>query len=188
MLINKYLPNYDFSERHAIDIRATPEEIMAAIIAFRYQDDPLFHRLLALRELPARLTSRLSSAPPQPSVSIPDRFQLLEQRDAFECLYGLIGRFWRPDYGLADFADGDAFIAFSTPGVAKLVLSYSVFSLDKGARLITETRAFCPDRASYLKLWPYWWLVRPFSGLIRRRILTRIRNQCERPGPAPTAP
>jgi hypothetical protein len=46
--------------------------------------------------------------------------------------------------------------------------------------LVTETRVFCPDRASLLKFTPYWLLIRPVSGLIRRRILSSIKQMSER--------
>lgn len=36
--------------------------------------------------------------------------------------------------------------------------------------------AFCNNRASMLRFTPYWWFVRPVSGLIRRRLLKRIRD------------
>lgn len=41
--------------------------------------------------------------------------------------------------------------------------------------------AFCNNRASMLRFTPYLWVIRPVSGLIRRRLLTRIRDAA-RPG------
>ncbi|MCA4125719.1 hypothetical protein LDY98_05140, partial [Pseudomonas aeruginosa] len=50
-----------------------------------------------------------------------------------------------------------------------------------GATLLhTETRVFCPDRASRLRFTPYWVAIRPVSGLIRRRLLAGIG--AEHPG------
>ncbi len=47
-----------------------------------------------------------------------------------------------------------------------------------GAVLATETRVFCPDRASRRRFTPY--LIRPFSGLIRHRILSVIKGTSEK--------
>ncbi|ABJ14701.1 hypothetical protein I5G24_21295 [Pseudomonas aeruginosa] len=47
-----------------------------------------------------------------------------------------------------------------------------------GATLLhTETRVFCPDRASRLRFTPYWLAIRPVSGLIRRRLLAGIERR-----------
>jgi hypothetical protein len=40
--------------------------------------------------------------------------------------------------------------------------------------LHTQTRVFCTDEASLRRFRPYWLLIRPVSGLIRRRLLARI--------------
>ncbi|ORE24217.1 hypothetical protein BKN47_31165 [Pseudomonas aeruginosa] len=47
-----------------------------------------------------------------------------------------------------------------------------------GATLLhTETRVFCPDRASRLRFTPYWLAIRPVSGLTRRRLLAGIERR-----------
>ncbi|WP_223920280.1 hypothetical protein [Aeromonas caviae] len=45
--------------------------------------------------------------------------------------------------------------------------------------MTTQTRVFCPDLACRLKFAPYWYLIRPVSGLIRRRILGAIKAESE---------
>ena len=105
---------------------------------------------------------------------------LLEGQSGSELVYGLIGRFWRTDFGLVTVADGQAFLAFNSPGIAKLALGFSATVQKNGATsLITETRVFCPDLASRLKFAPYWYLVRPVSGLIRGRVLAAIKKSSE---------
>ncbi|SEA49031.1 hypothetical protein [Variovorax sp. YR216] len=39
---------------------------------------------------------------------------------------------------------------------------------------LTETRVQCVDRSALRHFTPYWWVIRPVSGLIRRRLLARI--------------
>ncbi|MFC0267065.1 hypothetical protein [Kushneria aurantia] len=65
-------------------------------------------------------------------------------------------------------------------GIARLVLGFQVAGMENGARrLTTETRVFCPDRASRRQFTPYWWLIRPVSGLLRRRMLSSIKAHSE---------
>ncbi|AYZ32481.1 hypothetical protein [Serratia sp. FDAARGOS_506] len=175
-LLNKYLEQYQFSERHAIAIAAPPARILAAVAAYDPKHDRFFRSMIALRELPARLMPRQTPSPPPFGLH---NFCLLEQ-DGTSLVYGLIGRFWQAEYGLEDVADGPGFLAFAQPGVAKLALGYVVNPLPDGRyRLVTETRIFCPDDASRRRFTPYWYTIRLVSGLIRRRMLREIKNASE---------
>ncbi|WP_306301746.1 phospholipase D-like domain-containing protein [Komagataeibacter kakiaceti] len=44
---------------------------------------------------------------------------------------------------------------------------------------MTETRVFCPTPAVLWRFAPYWYLIRPVSGLIRQRMLAMLRRQAE---------
>lgn len=182
MLTSKYLRAYSFNEVHFRDVTADPQTIIEATANYRPEDDPVFRRMIDLRELPMRLGNilggRRTASPPPFGI---DNFVQLERLDDSELAYGLIGRFWRPDFGLVTVSDSQAFLNFTTPGVAKLVLGFSATLQRNGTtRLTTETRVFCPDLASRLKFAPYWYLIRPFSGLIRSRILAAIQMTSER--------
>ena len=149
-LLNKYLGQYQFSERHAITIAAPPADT-GGRGRLRSQARSLFRSMIALRELPARLIPRDKPNPPPFGLH---NFCLLE-RDETALVYGLIGRFWQAEYGLEDVADGPGFLAFAQPGVAKLALGYVVTPLPSGhCRLVTETRIFCPDDASRRRFTP----------------------------------
>ncbi|MNT33576.1 hypothetical protein D3C72_1695100 [compost metagenome] len=45
-----------------------------------------------------------------------------------------------------------------------------------GTRLTTRTRVWCGDAAAQRRFTAYWLLIRPASGLIRRRMLQRVRD------------
>ncbi|OKB68560.1 hypothetical protein BHU62_00505 [Serratia marcescens] len=175
-LLNKYLGQYQFAERHEIAIAAPRSRIMAAVAAYDPKHDRFFRSMIALRELPARLIPRQTPSPPPFGLH---NFCLLEQNEAAR-VYGLIGRFWQAEYGLEKVADGPGFLAFAQPGVAKLALGYVVSPLQDGrCRLVTETRIFCPDDASRRRFTPYWYTIRLVSGLIRRRMLHAIKTASE---------
>jgi hypothetical protein len=175
-LIEHFLPTYQFSERHVCAVAAPSARVLDAVAAYRPESDPLFRAMIGLRELPMRLFGRPDH---QRAAFGIDDFTLLG-RDETSIVYGLVGQFWKPNYGLAPVADGAAFLAFDADDVAKLVLAFAVNrDSERRTRLVTETRIHCASRATRLKLTPYWLLIRPVSGLLRRRILSSVRKACE---------
>ncbi len=182
-LIDDYLPAHQFSERHSRRIAAAPERVMAAVAAYRPDEDRFFAAMIGLRELPMRISARLSGR--RPTLSAPfglANFTPLAERPAAERVFGLVGRFWRRDFGLVTIADGTAFRAFDEQGVAKLALAFVATPTAAGTLLSTETRVYCPDRATLRRFAPYWYLIRPVSGLIRKRMLATISQASEQPG------
>lgn len=176
-LIEHFLPTHQFSERHACAIAAPPARVLDAVAAYRPETDPLFRAMIGLRELPMRLFGKPDHQ--RASFGIDD-FTLLG-RDETSIIYGLVGQFWKPNYGLVSVADGAAFLAVDADDVAKLVLAFTVNrDPEDRTRLVTETRVHCANRAARLKFTPYWLLIRPVSGLLRRRILSSVRKASER--------
>jgi hypothetical protein len=177
-LLDRYLPAYQFRETHACLIAAEPAAILDSVIAYRPDSDRFFRTVIGLREIPMRLLGR----PDGPRAPFGfDDFTLLD-RSADEIVYGLVGRFWRPDYGLEPVVDGPAFQAFAAGDVARLALAFATRRHPDGrTQLVTETRIDCPSRAARLKFTLYWLVIRPVSGLVRRRMLASIRRASEQP-------
>lgn len=175
MLNDKYLPVWHFNEKHALNIAAPQADVMAAVLAYRPDNDGFFRGAIALRELPVRLLDRLQQRTTTPRKAFNlDNFTLLEQTDK-QLALGLAGKFWQPDYGQVTVMNADDFQAFNQPGAAKLVLSYHLEKQDDNhTRLTTETRVFCLDSQARRKFTPYWYLIRPVSGLIRLRMLRSV--------------
>ncbi|SCK12150.1 hypothetical protein [Vogesella sp. LIG4] len=177
--LDDFLPHYQFSERHQRRVSTDAGQLRAALAALPQWRDPLVERLIALREAPARLAASLGARRQLPAQPFGlHSFTMLHQDDG-GLVYGLAGCFWQADYGLRTLADAAGFARCSD--VPRLVLGWQIKPLpDGGSLLQTETRVHCPDRASYLRFLPYWCLIRPVSGLIRRRMLgivARIAQQ-----------
>ncbi|MEW3492587.1 hypothetical protein QOZ03_25495 [Pseudomonas aeruginosa] len=164
-----YLPHWQFSEHHQRLIDAPAAAVLDAVEDLLRFDDPLVRAFLVLREAPGRLAGR-------PRFGLHE-FTRLERRADQAIAYGLVGRFWRADFALERIADGEHFRCYDQPGVAKLVLCFRCTPSASGTLLHTETRVFCPDRASRLRFTPYWLAIRPVSGLIRRRLLAGIERR-----------
>ena len=176
-LLSYYLPFYQFKERHEVFVGAAPSVLLNVVTHPGVATDPWIRTFIDVRELPGRLLGKFrkgGALTNQPPFSI-DNFLMLGRDTDHEIAFGLLGRFWKPDYGLVSVNSPGEFHRFNETGVAKLVLNLSARVMDDGrTRLTTETRIFCNDRESNTYLTLYWWLIRPVSGLIRRRLLARI--------------
>ena len=190
--IDDWLPTWQFDEVHHIRSRASPAALLDAAAAYDPAHDRWINVALAVREAPGRLSSGLglvSALTSRSRFGLADFVALGRQGD--EALaYGLAGRFWEPGYGLQPLADAAAFSAFAEPGAAKLLLAFEARREQAGAedgvgegttstRLTTVTRVLCTDDAARRRLLPYWAVIRPVSGLIRRRILADIQRAAE---------
>ena len=179
-LIDRFLPNYQFSERHETFVRCPPGELLDLIQGWEPPRDRFSDMAMSLRQTPARLMHALvPSRHPAPRPFSLKSFTPLGRDGDRAMAGGLIGQFWRNDFGLVQIASPDAFIAFNTPRTPKLVLGFMAEPEGELTRLVTETRVYCPDRHAYVMFLPYWLLIRPASGLIRRRMLGAIRAIAE---------
>lgn len=65
--------------------------------------------------------------------------------------------------------------------VATLILSFVTAPATRGrTRLVTQTHVLCPTIRVRQRFLPYWLMIRPVSGLLRRRMLSQIMAACER--------
>lgn len=174
--IETLLPRVDFRERHSIDIAAPAGRILDCAMDYRLKHDQLVRAAIKLRELPMHVLGR-SSRPPFDQ----DDFTFLGRDGDNTLALGLVGAFWEANYGLLLCHSLEDFRSCARQDVCRLVLSYTLLPLTQGReRLTTETCVFCPTPATRRRFAPYWYLIRPVSGLIRRRMLAFVRTQAER--------
>jgi hypothetical protein len=189
VLIDDYLPRYDVRERHSLLVHASPTATYAALRSANLADTPLVRALLALRALPGALghgraglaSLRRRGGERITLATFEDRgFRVLAENPPAELLIGLEGQFWRPSGGLCTppaelFLTGDP-----GPGMARAVWNFALEpAAGGGTELRTETRVHCADATTRRRFLPYWLLIRPWSGLIRRAMLRAIRRTAE---------
>ena len=184
-LLDQALPRYDVRERHSIRIHAPAARVYAVLRSCDLSGSRVVRALFALRELPATLGRRDRGCTDPPALSINsllrNGFILLAERPGAELVLGSIGRFWTAAGAVVD-TDVSGFHAFNQPGYARAAISFALSEQPEGwTRLATETRVECLDEASRRRFRPYWLLIRPFSGLIRRSMLRAVKRQAERP-------
>ena len=175
-LMNRLLPEWQFAERHELMPNGvSPAQAYASIVPSLRAEDPLIAKAIALRELPGRLLRGLglsrNTLPPQAFGF--HSFTCLGQTPGREVVFGLVGHFWQLDYGLRPVADAAAFTGMTDQ--PRLLLNVCVEPVgDHGCRLVTHTRVHCPTDEHRRRFVPYWYAIRPVSGLIRQRLLKRI--------------
>ncbi|QCB48522.1 hypothetical protein E5678_01170 [Hydrogenophaga sp. PAMC20947] len=179
VLMNRYLPEYQFEEHHSTVVRAAPGALLDAARAVVRETDPLVNGFIALREFPARglsLVRRQQQLPSRPFGF--EDFTELGRIGKTEMAFGLAGRFWQLSHGLRRVSNATDFDALQ--GTPKLLLNFVTEPLaNSEVKLSTTTRVGCPDKASRRNFTPCWYLIRPVSGLIRKRLLRRIKQRAQ---------
>jgi hypothetical protein len=177
MKIDEFLPDYDFGASYDIHINASPSVVYERLF---WLD---FNEVWIVRLLETARTGKLVS-PSRLAASLSQRlrgtgFVMLAEVPNEELLMGIAGRFWRPDGGRClDLTVGD-FVEFARPGYAKVAWNFSLRASSGETVLSTETRTKCFGPAARWKFRIYWFLIYPFSGLIRRAILNRVKSDAE---------
>ncbi|MCA1589470.1 MAG: hypothetical protein LC734_03575 [Acidobacteria bacterium] len=170
MLIDEFLSEYDFVERHDISIRAEAADIYRAANETDFSDSFIIALLMRLRGMSGgKITLRNLKK---------YQFEMLGETANKEMVIGLIGRFWTIGGGLQKI-DADSFKRFETAGYAKAVWNFSLAEDGADTRLSTETRIKCTDADSKRRFGFYWTFIQPFSGLIRMETLRLIKNKAE---------
>ncbi len=172
MLIDEFVPQYNFHERHKTIIRARKEVVRRALEEWQPQDSFFWRLFLRLRGLgKPRGTLR--------EWAKDNGFLCLAETEE-EVVYGQIGRFWAVNErrALISPATAEEFRRFDSPNYAIAVMNVRLEPLDRrGTRVYTETRVrtIGPKARWLFRL--YWLLIRPFSGLLRRAMLNGIRRR-----------
>lgn len=194
--IDRFLPVYQFNERHQTTIRATPAAVDRAIRHVTMAEMPFVDVLFWLRALPARvLGSRFrqrSGAPPEPAIAparpildsaIEGGFTMLHDAPGRDMVLGTIGRFWQASGGSVHLKDPAQFGAFEDPTYGRAVMDFRIELAAGGqVRLMTETRIHVPDPVARRRFRWYWFAVYPGSALIRVVWLRAIKRRAERTG------
>ena len=178
MLLDRFLPDPDVSKRHSIVIPAPRERVFDALLRYDFERSLVSRGLMGLRGY----GGRVRRAAGRPAGSLPERlvrfgFTLLGETPGEEIVFGLVGRFWRLDGGLRGVSAAE-FESFSEPGFAKAAWNLYVGSglHSPHCELSTETRVACFGEAARRKFLLYWRLIEPFSGSIRRSLLSGVRR------------
>lgn len=171
--LDDFLPVYEFSERHSLAIDAPAARIDAAFRAVSISDIPVARVLWWLRRLgrPYGDSSKPFVGGELPGV-------VLDDVSGEGIVLGITGQLWRLRRGERDAArptTAEEFLEYERPDTCKAVIDFRVGS----GSLSTETRVHVAGPAARRKFHRYWFVIRPFSGLIRVLLLRAARGQAE---------
>jgi hypothetical protein len=180
--LDTVMPRYQFRERHALRVAATPLEVDRAIRAVT-ADEIRFYRVLTwVRRLGRRGPESLIDAPhgvPILALATRSGFRLLADDPGRELVLGVAGPA-SPAARAAARTSGPHPFTPSAGGYASIALAFRVEPDGRGGAILsTETRVFAPDAATRRRLTTYWRLIYPGSALIRRGWLVAIRRRAE---------
>ncbi len=170
MLIDEFLSEYDFEEKHSIAIGADASTVYEAAQNVDFSESFIVRMLLRLRGMSADGLSLRNLGY--------SKFRILAAHPAKELLIGLAGRFWTPWGDLQD-VNADNFKEFDKTGYAKAVWNFSLDPDGDKTRLTTETRIKCLGADTKRSFGRYWMFIQPFSGLIRMEMLKTIKRKAE---------
>ena len=175
LLIDYFLPDYQFREYHTCLVQCHPEMALATVKTCDLGRSVLVRTLFRLRGLPTEHITLAGMGEMG--------FRFLGQQAGRELVIGLIGRFWTLSGGIQRF-EPEGFKGLDRPECAKAVTNFRVRPYSPTlSHLSTETRVWCPTAPSRRRFRIYWFCIRPFSGLVRREWLRLIKQQAESAGP-----
>jgi hypothetical protein len=161
--LDRLMPQFQFSERHAIHVGAPPERVYRAIRAVTAGDIRFFRTLTAIRRLGRPLPPGiLNASPNEPILDLATRtsFRWLADDPLHELVVGTrVGR------------DTDATMNFLITPDGR-----------GGSNLSTETRVHAATDSAARRFAVYWRIIRPGSDIIRRSWLRAVKRRAEGTG------
>lgn len=171
--LSRALPGAQFAEWHCRVIAADPERVWAALERVRVGELRITGPLLRLRT-----GGRLKAADSARVMHLPSPEAPLFTEPPRVAAGGLIGMPWRlrPVVGPSVGTLGEL-RAFDEPGWLKFGMEWLLTPLPGGGTLL-ETSTLCEatDAGAHRRFRPYWYLIRAFSGLIRRDMLHAVER------------
>jgi hypothetical protein len=174
--LDEVLPEFTVSKSYRLRVAASPDRVYRAIEEYEIGSSWIVRFLMTVRGYGRRISRRSSSRGLVASLESCG-FVSLGGRERRELVFGLAGRFWRPDGSLRALT-AQEFLAFSEDGWAKAAWNISAAPDDSGATLLeTETRVLCFGSRARRLFRVYWNTIEIFSGAIRMSMLRGIRRR-----------
>ena len=178
--LDRFIPEPDVRERHAIVVRAPAPAVFAAAEAFDFQSVPIVRGIIRLREL--FLGSKRVERQPRPFLQeiAAMGWGTLASEPGLLFVAGARCQPWLANVTFTPIPAAE-FAAYHEPGQVKIAWTLEVEPLTAGsARLTTETRAVATDDAARRRFRRYWRWARFGIVAIRWSMLPAIRERAER--------
>lgn len=169
MILDDILPAWTVREVHEASIDSSRDALWEAVRHLDFSDSWLTRLLFGLRGLETTgltLPDMIANGP----------FRVLGEEAGAELVMGLVCDTKMAPVPMETL---DAFQGFARDGVNRI--AWNFFIEERAGRLClrTETRVACMGPKSRRWFLPYWVVIRPFSGLIRREMLRLAARQAK---------
>jgi len=169
MLIDKYLSVHDFNEFHSIKVNSSAQGIYEKMLHCDVSKSFLTRLLFRLRGIPKHLYTieHLTKM----------GFVKLDEESGREIIYGIVTN--SPIFtSCQSNLSAASFIQNTNADIIKAVINFHIQEINSLTHIIsTETRVWCGSKTMRSKFRVYWFFVKPFSQLIRRSMLTQMKQQ-----------
>ena len=171
MLIDKYVPEFDYSMANSKQIHGSKRQILSLLHDVNFNKSWLMRILFTMRGVSNQLLTL--------EKLIEDGLVVLEETED-EIIIGLIGQPWKWNGNVLSMTP-DEFIAFREPNFMKIAMNFYIESLcgDDIQQVITVTRIYGTNKKAKKMFSRYWMLISPFSSIIRYEMLRVIKRELE---------
>jgi hypothetical protein len=182
-LLDRFMPAYDVSDHHQIDVEAPAAVTLAAAKQVRFEDSRIVRAIFRARELILRSTPDTETRPAGLLELTKSMGWGVLADEPSEIVMGGVTKPWEAN-PVFRAVPPDQFASFAEPGYVKIVWMLRADPAgDAASRFVTETRAVATDPASRTKFRIYWGFLSPGIHLIRRAMLPLVKAAAERRAP-----
>jgi hypothetical protein len=185
--LDEFAPVYQFVERHAIPVRATPNQVYSALKTVSADEIPLYRELVWVRRGGAEGPESILNPPdgiPLITVATRTSFITLADRPGVEYVMGTVV-LAPPGVRLALGSAPESFKDLTLPGFAKATMGFRIEPRGDGVRLHAETRVDATDYVSRATFARYWRVIAPGTTLVHNMWLRAIKVRAETIASAP---
>jgi hypothetical protein len=157
--LNELMPEFEQRIVQEITIQASPEEVRSAIESMELSDMPLAEILAWVRNL-----GHASEEHPVTFQQAAAAFGMLPiaTKQPHEIAGGLVGQFWKRDYGIQLMRNAEEFRAYADPAFTKVITNFWFDEYREGKTAVrTETRIHSLGPKSRRRFHGYWSVVSP---------------------------
>jgi hypothetical protein len=185
VLLDQWMPEYEFRDVESIEIHATPEKILKALSDVTEAEMPLAQLLGHLRYLPEQLVRQLPAEATREERfldTVSNMGFVTLSREKNELVLGAIGKWHDPiDQAIVRIKDADEFRRFLHAEYQKLALSFRVTGDDttRACTLTLEHRTHPMSEHSRKQFARYWLAIKPGGRFVSRQLLHAIKRRAE---------
>jgi len=187
MMLDEWMPVWQFDERHEIDVAAPPDRVYRAIHEVRANEIFLFKTLVGIRRGFGKADPSIMNPPEdQPILDVATRTTFIWLTDVAprEMVVGTVVGAPPGTRRSGHRLTPEVFRKTLPHGFALATMNFVVTPNAQGSHVTTETRVYANDERSIRAFKIYWRIIHPGSDIIRRMWLRAVKHRAESGGGA----